>query len=170
MGHAKLKIKLGLDSGQSISDEKTAELIRAHKETFHVYWAWVKELTKKYQQRIPLITNDGWVLFCDNVVMTSVRNFPVQANAAAITRKAIVKCWGMGLKVMCGLHDAIYIISENPEKEEEILNNIMLWATEQVLREEKTAMRIDSKIVTPEDIWIEEKASKDWDKLKEFLL
>lgn len=172
MGHQKLKTKLKLDSGKEISDEKTAELITAHKNTYQDYWKWVKDITYEYKQETPLMTNDGWVLFCDNRVITSVRNFPVQANAAAITRKAIVRCWEMGLKVMCGLHDAIYVISENPTLDEDYLKETMLWATEQILKEEenKTTMRIDSKVVSHEETWIEEKGQKDWDKLKEFLI
>ncbi len=171
MGHAKLKTKLKLDSGEDVSDEKTSELIQAHKTTYSVYWDWVRQISNTYKDGIPLVTNDGFVLFCDNPVMTSVRNFPVQANAAAITRKAIVRCWEMGLKVMCGLHDAIYVISEHPDVEEGVLNEIMLWATEQVLREDgHTTMRIDSKVIGHEDLWVEEKAEKDWAKLKDFLL
>jgi hypothetical protein len=169
MGHEKLKIKLKLDSGQEITDEKTAELINAHKSTYQDYWAWVKQLSSDYKAGTPLVTNDGWVLWCDNPVMTSVRNFPVQANAAAITRLAIVRCWEMGLQVMCGLHDAIYVISKNPDIDEGVLNEIMLWATEQILREDKTTMRIDSKVIGSDEIWIEEKGQNDWEKLKEFL-
>lgn len=170
MGHEKLKLKLRLDSGQDVSDDKTAELISAHKNTYSDYWQWVKDISNEYKQGTPLMTNDGWVLFCDNKVMTSVRNFPVQANAAAITRLAIVRCWELGLKVMCGLHDAIYIISEHPEIDQDVLNEIMLWSTEQILQEEKTTMRIDSKVLEHDDIWIEEKAQEDWDKLKGFLI
>lgn len=168
MGHAKLKIKLKLDSGHEVSDEKTQELIDAHKATYSTYWEWVKSISQDYKNGTPLVTNDGWVLWCDNKVMTSVRNFPVQANAASITRKAIVRCWEMGLKVMCGLHDAIYVISENPEIDQDVLNEIMLWATEQILREEKTTMRIDSKVLSHNEIWVEEKGQQDWDKLKGF--
>lgn len=168
MGHAKLKIKLKLDSGQDVSDEKTQELIDAHKSTYSTYWEWVKSISQDYKNGTPLVTNDGWVLWCDNKVMTSVRNFPVQANAASITRKAIVRCWEMGLKVMCGLHDAIYVISENPEIDQDVLNEIMLWATEQILREEKTTMRIDSKVLGHDEIWVEEKGQQDWNKLKGF--
>lgn len=170
MGHRKLQAKLRLDSGQDVSDEKTQELIDAHKSTYHTYWQWVKDLSREYKNGTPLVTNDGWVLWCDNKVMTSVRNFPVQANAASITRKAIVRCWELGLKVMCGLHDAIYIISEHPEIEQDVLNEVMLWATEQILKEEKTTMRIDSKVLGHEEVWVEEKGQQDWDKLKGFLI
>lgn len=170
MGHAKLKIKLKLDSGQDVSDEKTQELIDAHKATYSTYWDWVKQISQDYKNGTPLVTNDGWVLWCDNKVMTSVRNFPVQANAASITRRAIVRCWELGLKVMCGLHDAIYIISEHPEIEQDVLNEVMLWATEQILREEKTTMRIDSKVLSHDEVWVEEKGQTDWDKLQGFFV
>jgi DNA polymerase-1 len=170
MGHKKLKTKLKLDSGQDVSDEKTQELIDAHKTTFHQYWKWVKEITNEYKEGTPLITNDGWVLFNDNPVITSVRNFPVQANSASITRVAIVRCWEMGLQVMCGLHDAIYVISKEPEIDSIVLEEIMLWATEKILKESKTSMRVDTKVIGHDDLWIEEKGQKDFDKLKEFLL
>ncbi len=170
MGHAKLKTKLRLDSGQEVSDEKTNELIQAHKTVFKDYWKWVKELSEDYKKGNPLITNDGWVLFCDNLVMTSVRNFPVQANAASITRAAIVACWEKGLKVMCGLHDAIYVISQEVEKDTATLEKAMFEATEKILRETKTSMRIDTKVIEHGEIWMEEKGEKDWEKLKGFLL
>lgn len=170
MGHNKLKAKLKLDSGTDISDEKTAELIQAHKTTYSEYWQWVKDISKDYKDGNPLATNDGWILWQDNPVMTSVRNFLVQGNAASITRLAIVKAWEMNLKVMCGLHDAIYIISKNPEIDKDVLEEIMLWATETILQEpDKSFMRIDSKVLAHEETWIEEKGEKDWNKLKEFL-
>jgi len=169
MGHNKLKIKLKLDSGQEVSDEKTAELIQAHKTTYRTYWDWVYKISNDYKNGEPLITNDGWVLFNDNLVMTSVRNFLVQANSASITRKAVVRCWEMGLKVMCSLHDALYVISDNPDIDKDVVEEVMLWATEQILNESKTYMRIDSKIITKDEIWVEEKSLNDINKLKDFL-
>lgn len=170
MGKAKLQTKLTLDSGHPVSEQQTQDLIDAHKTTYSQYWKWVKEISLEYKSGTPLITSDGWALFCDNQVMTSVRNFPVQATAAAITRKAIIRCWEMGLQVMCGLHDAVYVISDHPEFDKDILEEVMLWATEQILKESKTTMRIDTKILSHEDIWVDEKGQEDWNKLKEFLL
>lgn len=169
MGHAKLKTKLKLDSGQEVSDEKTQELINAHKTTYSRYWRWVQEITQTYKAGIPLSTSDGWVLFCDNPVIPSVRNFLVQATAASITRLAVVMCWERGLKVMCSLHDAVYVLTENP-KDRVALEEIMLYSTEKILKETRTSIRIDTKIIGHEDIWIEEKGEEDWNKLKGFLL
>ena len=45
----------------------------------------------------------------------------------------------------------------------------MLEATRQILKEEKTAIRIDFKIITSKEIWTEEKGEKDMKKLAPFL-
>ncbi len=169
MGQLKLKTKLSLDSGTEVSDEKTKELIDAHKNTYRDYWQWVREISEEYKDGNPLSTNDGWVLFCDNPIITSVRNFPVQANAASITRLAVVKAWEQGLKVMCGLHDAVYVISNAPGADTIKLERIMLEATEEILKESKTTMRIDSKVIFSDEIWIEEKSIKDIKKLAPYL-
>ena len=170
MGKDKLKQKLTLDSGQEASMEKTIELITAHKETFSKYWEWVKEITQQYKERNPLVTNDGWVLFCDNPSIPSVRNFLVQGNAASITRRAISLMTGAKMSVLCGLHDAVYCITDDPETCELQMKHWMLRATEQILKENNTAIRLDFKTISHSDIWIEDKGKKDWDKLKEFLL
>lgn len=169
MGHAKLKAKLTLDSGQPVSDEKTQELIDAHKMTYVEYWDWVKDLTRSYKQGNPLVTNDGWVLWCDNPVITSVRNFPVQANAASITRRAVILAMERGLKVMCSLHDALYVISDNLKRDEEILEMCMHHATAQILNEKVTSIRVDMKSIGHNELWIEEKGEKDMKKLAPYL-
>jgi len=170
MGKDKLQTKLRMDSGSDVSMEKTIELITAHKTVFSRYWEWVYEVTNDYKAGNPLATTDGWVLFCDNPSIPSVRNFLVQGNAASITRRAIVLMVESGLQVMCGLHDAVYIICSNPKETEVLMKNFMLKATEQILKEKQTNIRLDFKTITHDEIWVEDKGKKDWDKLKGFLL
>lgn len=171
MGAVKLRTKLELDSGQKISEEKTKELINAHKRTYVLYWAWVHKISEEYKCGTPLITRDGWVLFTDNQVMTSVRNFLVQGTSASITRSAVVNAWELGLNVMCSLHDALYIISdaEHEERDKKALVDVMLRATEKILHDAKTYMRVDVKVVRPGKIWVEEKSVKDLKKLAPYL-
>jgi DNA polymerase-1 len=172
MGADKLQTKLRLDSGHDVSKEKTLELIEAHKNTYRQYWQWIRRISDEYKQGVPLVTNDGFVLFTDNQVATSVRNYLVQGNAASITRLAVVRCWEMGLKVLCSLHDAIYLLSEHPDIDQDALVEIMKYATEQILKEKEgqTYMRVDTKLIEYGKVWVEEKGEKDWNKLKEFLL
>jgi hypothetical protein len=100
-----------------------------------------------------------------------VRNFPVQGNAASITRRAVVIATEQGYKVMCSLHDALYVISDNPKFDEDMIVSIMLEATASVLKqtEEECTMRVDTKIISHEDLWVEEKAEKDIEKLAPYL-
>lgn len=170
MGKDKLRTKLRLDSGKEVPMEKTLELIDAHKQTYWRYWQWIKEVSYDYKEGNPLSTNDGWILWQDNPVMTSVRNFLVQGNSASITRLAIVMATEAGLKVMCGLHDAIYVISNNPEEDTKALEVIMKTATKTILKEKFTRIRIDSKVISSDKPWVEEKGEKDWEKLKRFLV
>ena len=163
MGMQKLQTKLSLDSGEQVSIEKTEELITAHKTTFSTYWKWVYEQSNLYKEGTPLITNDGFVLFCDNPIMTSVRNFPVQANAASITRLAIVKLVTEKIRVMCGLHDAVYVICKVKDRDKTIkhVEDVMKEATRIILKEEDTRIRIDTKVITHGDLWVEEKGHND---------
>ena len=171
MGKAKLNTKLRLDTGEDVSMEKTEELISAHKTTFSTFWKWVYEISERYKDRVPLITTDGWILFCDNPVMTSVRNFLVQANSASITRIAIVKLVEQNVKVMCGLHDAIYVrgLAINRDSLIKDIEREMLEATKVILSEQETFMRIDTKVINHDDLWVEEKGEKDMKALAPLL-
>lgn len=170
MGKDKLNTKLRLDSGKEVSMEKTMELITAHKTVFSTYWSWVYEVTNEYKDNNPLCTNDGWVLFCDNPSIPSVRNFLVQGNAASITRRAIVLMVEAGMTVLCGLHDAVYVLTNAEGTTRALMESMMELATEEILKEEQTNIRIDFKTIPHEEIWVEKKGKKDWDKLKGFLL
>lgn len=174
MGHKKLKTKLKLDSGQDVTDERTEQLILAHHTTYKQYWTWVYQLSKRYSSGEPLLTSDGWALFTDNLVMTSVRNFPVQATAASITRLAVIKCWENGLKVMAPLHDAVYILAADDgdiDNTVHWIEQILIECTAKILgqRYEDCTIRIDTKVIRHQDTWIEEKGEKDWNKIKGFL-
>lgn len=177
MGKDKLKTKLILDSKVKVETEedrnywteKTEELIQAHKTTFATYWQWVKEITYDYKDGIPLVTNDGFVLFCDNNRITSVRNFPVQGNGASITRRAVVLASEAKLTVLCSLHDAIYLESNSPDLDSLYLENLMIQATNEILGLEKGDMRIDTKVISHDKVWVEEKGEDDWNKISKYL-
>ena len=171
MGSVKLQTKLKFDTKTDVTIERTLELIQAHKNTFSTYWQWVYDLSERYKDGVPLITNDGWVLFPDNPVMTSVRNFPVQGNAASITRRAITLLVEKNLKVMCGLHDAVYVrgAARNERMLIHWVEEAMLQATREILQIPVTTMRIDTKVIHHNEIWMEEKGETDLRKLAPLL-
>jgi hypothetical protein len=170
MGAEKLRIKLSYDCKREVTHEETIKLITAHKTVYAQYWNWVYDVSTRYKQRMPLITSDGWVLWTDNPIMTSVRNFHVQAHSASITRQAVVDACKANLKVMSSLHDALYIISQEPTKDLIILKQIMRNATEKILGENCIEIRIDDKILTDSEIWVEKKGQADWSKIKTHII
>jgi len=170
MGIDKLWHKIKYDSGdQSIPREVAVELDRYHKETFPVYWQWVYDISNAYDRGYPIITNDGWVLWQDNPIKTSVRNSPVQGNSASITRRALIDAWKSNLQVMCQLHDALYILTQDPERDIPILKQVMRQATEKILGKGCIDIRIDIKTLGHEDIWVEDKGRQEWDKIHKHL-
>lgn len=169
MGKVKMRHRLSYFTGKDISMEQTQELITAHKTVFATYWQWIYSLSDQYDRGYPLITPDGWVLWQDNPIKTSVRNAPVQGASASITRQAMVDAWKVELKVMCQLHDALYILTDNPERDKPILARIMREATEKILGKDCIDIRIDFKVYSHEDLWIEEEAQNEWDKIKKHL-
>lgn len=169
MGKYKLQHKLSYDSGAPVSMEKTMELITAHKTVFWQYWEWVYDLSRKYESGIPLLTNDGFVLWQDNPILTSVRNFPVQANSASITRTATVSACEERFKVMCQLHDALYILTQNPQTDELRLKDIMGQAVKKILGSNSIDIRIDTKTISHSDLWVEDKAIADWNRINKHL-
>jgi hypothetical protein len=170
MGAEKLRLKLTYDCKRPVSLEETQALITAHKTVYAEYWEWVYEISKQYKSRVPLVTSDGWVLWTDNPIMTSVRNFHVQAHSASITRQAVVDACKANLKVMSSLHDALYIISKDPTKDLIILKQIMRNATEKILGQNCIEIRIDDKILTDSEIWVEKKGQADWSKIKTHII
>lgn len=172
MGKEKLREKLSYEMKQNITIEKTEELINAHKTTYKNYWNYVYSIRHSYQQGQPLMTSDGFVLWPDNPIVTSASNFPIQANSASITRLAKVLAFKKNLKVMCSLHDALYLYmpSENYHVYEKQLQEVMIQATAQILGQSTSdcTIRIDVHTIQSNDLFIDDKGEADWKQLKQY--
>lgn len=171
LGASKLALTLSNVTQKEVSEDEAREYIGFHKEIFSVYWKWIYGLSDEYKKGIPLITSDGWTLFTDNPIMTSVRNFPVQAHGASITRRAVTLCVEQGLPIIASLHDAIYLHSAQPEIDAKKLKDVMIAATAEILGQSdyECSIRIDTKIIPHEETFIEEKGEKAWAELKPLL-
>jgi len=169
MGYVKLAHKLTHDCGRIFTPDEAKELINHHKQVFPKYWDFLYEISNSYELGVPVITSDGWTLWNDNPITTSVRNAPVQGTGAAITREAVILAWEAGLIVMCSLHDAIYLISSNPEQDQITLEQCMKQAVNNILGKRTIDIRIDFKLISHNDVWVEKAAQKEWDKINSIL-
>lgn len=86
------------------------ELLRLHRQTYRVYWAWNDGLVDAVLLGSPLRTVMGWTLHpTAKPNPRSFSNFPMQANGAEMLRLALCMATERGIKVCAPVHDAVLI-------------------------------------------------------------
>ena len=86
------------------------DLLRAHRETYRVFWAWSDGALDTALLLGSLHTVFGWRIFtAETLNPRSLRNFPMQANAAEMLRLACCLTTELGVEVCAPVHDAILI-------------------------------------------------------------
>ena len=85
-------------------------LLMQHRETFPRYWAWNNAAVNHALARLNIHTRSGWILNVDDrPKVTSLQNWPMQANGADIMRMAACMMVEAGLKICCPVHDAFLV-------------------------------------------------------------
>ena len=86
------------------------DLLRAHRETYRVFWAWSDAALDAALLLGSLHTVFGWCIhITDKPNPRSLRNFPMQANAAEMLRLSCCLATERGVEVCAPVHDAILI-------------------------------------------------------------
>jgi hypothetical protein len=87
-------------------------LLRHHHEIFWPFWEWSDNRVRRAMFTNVTYTVFGWKYHVTlNPKVRSIRNFPMQANAAKIMRLAV--CLGLenGITICCPVHDAVLIMA-----------------------------------------------------------
>ena len=94
----------------SEAEDKAESILTWHQQTFFEYWDWVNDTVARARIDGYLKSLDGWTYFVDSRVKnTQLLNFPMQANGAAMMRKAVVNAASKdSFDLVCTLHDALY--------------------------------------------------------------
>lgn len=95
--------------GIATTPDEAQELINQFDDVYSGYADWKKDVLLEYEIDGKLQAPCGWTMFGDNGNFRSVCNFPIQAFAASIMRKAVELSQDAGLDVILTLHDALYI-------------------------------------------------------------
>jgi len=164
MGAKSLGIKLGLSSSQA------QDLLRMHRRAYSTYWRWSNEVEKRAFAEGRLESAFGWRLNVnkgDNP--RSLRNFPLQANAAEMLRLACCFLTEAGVRVCAPIHDAILVEALVEEIEAVVVScaEAMQRASEAVLP--GFALRTDAKIVRFPDRYEDPRGKVMWDIVFELL-
>jgi len=170
MGVQKLSRKLTHDTGRLVDEDEAREMLNYHQDAFPVYWNWLNVLeTQYYLRKRPLATRDMWVLWRDNPSALSTTNFPVQGNAAAILRLAVILTVKKMVTTLASLHDAIYIMHKTNDTEPvELTKTAMQEAVRTTLRG-KIDIRIDVKSHASHEVWVEKKGEAMYQKFRPYL-
>ena len=86
------------------------ELLRQHRDTYRVFWAWSDAVLDYAMLHGHLWTTFGWTIHVGpDANARSLRNFLMQANGAEMLRIACCLAIEAGVKVVAPVHDAILI-------------------------------------------------------------
>ncbi|WP_316225289.1 DNA polymerase [Bradyrhizobium sp. SZCCHNS3052] len=86
------------------------DLLRAHRETYRMFWRWSDAAVDQAMLTGSLHTVFGWhVRVGEQSNPRSLRNFPMQANGAEMLRLACCIATERGVEVCAPVHDAILI-------------------------------------------------------------
>jgi DNA polymerase-1 len=89
---------------------RARELLRLHRKTYNVFWAWSDAALDHAMLYGTLWTVFGWTIHVDdNPNPRSLRNFPMQANGAEMLRLACCLAVERGIRVCAPVHDALLI-------------------------------------------------------------
>jgi hypothetical protein len=92
------------------------DLLRAHRETFSVFWRWSDAVVDHAKLTGELHTCFGWALHgCCDANPRSLRNFPMQAHGAEMLRLACCLATERDIEVCAPVHDAMLIMAPTGE-------------------------------------------------------
>ncbi len=168
IGAASLGLRLGIGQAQA------RDLLRLHRRTYPVFWAWSDRVVDHATLRRELHTTLGWRLAvrgrpggtdCGGWAPPnprSLRNFPMQANGAEILRLACIAATEAGIAVVAPVHDALLIeaATEAIHGVAQTTCRIMELAAAAVLG--GTQLRTDASFVHYPDRFIDEGGQHMW--------
>lgn len=173
MGQVKLAAGVSAATNEPVDLEFIKSLIDFDKKIYSSYREYILKRSNEYYKGVPAIVPGGWTMFCDNNVVTSVRNYFIQATSASITRKAVINALELNLNVLFQQHDSIAIETDSPDRDTVVLQNAMDLAVRQILGDNYLDIRVDVKVVSSEDIWVEVAEEPEerviWDLIKPLL-
>ena len=146
------------------------DLLRRHHETYRKFWVWSDAVVDTAMQNEPLRTVFGWQVHVGhNCNPRSMRNFPMQANAAEMMRLAACLATERGIEVCAPVHDAFLICAPLDRLDADIaaMRAAMAEASRVVLN--GFELRTDVKRVDYPDRYMDPRGRVMWQRVTELL-
>ena len=149
---------------------RASQLLSMHKKVYRTFWEWSDNLYNSTVSYNKLSTLFGWQLNIQpDLNPRSLRNFPMQANAAEMLRIACILAYERGIKICAPIHDALLIEAPEDEIGEVVLEvqECMEKASEIVLDGFK--LFSDAKIIRNPERFHEDSGQLFWDRVMAIL-
>jgi hypothetical protein len=146
------------------------EMLRLHRETYRVFWAWSDAAVDHAMLYGHLDTVFGWrVHVPSDANARSLRNFPMQANGAEMLRLACCLATERGIEVCAPVHDAVLICAplDRLEADGGRMQQAMAEASRVVLS--GFELGTDAAIVAYPDRYVDERGTVMWGKVMALL-
>ena len=149
---------------------RARELLRLHRETYRVFWAWSDAALDHAMLTGSLHTVFGWrVRVPADSNPRSLRNFPMQANGAEMLRLACCLGTERGIEVCAPVHDAVLIAAPLDRLDADIvrMQDAMREASRIVL--DGFELGTDADIIRHPDRFADARGKVMWEKVMTLL-
>jgi hypothetical protein len=146
------------------------DLLRMHRETFRRFWEWSDAVEADAILTGKMTTLFGWTLHLStDVNPRSLRNWPVQANAAEMMRCAAMLAVERGIELCAPIHDAFLIEADVNAIDGEVtrMRAAMREASELVLP--GFSLRTDAKVVRYPNRYSDPRGREMWETVRDLL-
>ena len=149
---------------------RARQLLRLHRETYRVFWAWSDRVVDHAMITSSLYTTFGWrVQVSQNANDRALRNFPMQANGAEMLRLACCLATEQGIQVCAPVHDAVLICASLNRLDADVarMKQAMAEASRIVLG--GFELGTDAKFVRYPDRYMDERGTVMWDRVMKLI-
>ena len=149
---------------------RARELLRLHRETYHVFWRWSDAAVDYAMLHGRLHTVFGWQVHTGQQPNPRfLQNFPMQANGAEMLRLACCLITEAGINVCAPVHDALLIEAPIEAIEAAVaqVQELMAVASEIVLGGFR--LRSDAAIVRYPERYMDERGTRMWNTVTQIL-
>lgn len=164
MGAASLALRTNLP------DAGARELLRAHKDTYPVFWLWAQAAVDRAILTGSLHSVFGWEVHVEGKANPrSLMNFPMQANGAEMLRLACCLMTERGIEVCAPVHDAVLIEADTDAIDDVVqaAQVAMREASEVVL--DGFGLRTDATVIRHPDRYSDKRGAPMWEKVTDML-
>jgi len=149
---------------------RARELLRLHRQTYKVFWAWSDAALDHAMLYGILWTVFGWTIHVgDDPNPRSLRNFPMQANGAEMLRLACCMLTEAGIKVCAPVHDAVLIEAPLEVLDEHITLTQQIMSEASAIVLDGFHLRSDAEIFRYPERYMDERGKQMWETVNRLL-